>query len=134
MRFGETNDEYARWQQLREYGCSDCEPFDARVYGMLVIWEITRADADRLHLTDTEEVALAGEWALESLRSYFLLYRSERIVGENGARDHVYKNYALEHADFCRQIRLRLLIALELSFFVPTVGLACNILYARALF
>ena len=101
---------------------------------MLVVWEIERADADRLHLPDTEAVAPAGEWALEALRPYFSLYRSERIAGENGARDHVYKNYALEHADFRREVRDRLLIALELSFFVSTVGLTYNLLpeFARA--
>ena len=95
---------------------------------MIVVWEIESADADRLQQPDTEAVALAGEWALEALRPYFALYRSARITSENGARDHVYKKFALEHADFRREVRVRLLIALELSFFVPTVGLTYNLL------
>ena len=107
---------------LRLYGCSDREPFDERIYGMLVVWEITSADADRLQLPDTEAVALAGEWTLETLRSYFSLYRSTRIADESGVRDHVYKNFALEHADFRREICQRLLIALDLCFYVPKVA------------
>ena len=32
---------------------------------MIVIWEITSADVERLELPDTKTVALAGEWSLE---------------------------------------------------------------------
>ena len=117
-----------RWRRLRTDGCSDHPPFDERVYGMLVIWEIESADADRLQLPDTEAVALAGEWTLEAMRPYFSLYRNARIAGENSARDYVYRAFALSHADFRREIRVRLLVALELTFFVPTVGLAYNFL------
>ena len=122
VRFGETNDEYFRWMHLRLYGCSDCEPFDESVYGMLVIWEITATDAERLSLPDTESVALAGEWALEKLRSYCSFYRAGRIAGGTGKRDRVYERFALEHAEFRREVRLRLLVALELSFYVPSVS------------
>ena len=94
IQFGMINDEYRRWSVLRTESCNGHAPFNEQIYGMIVIWEITKDDADRFNLPDTEALALAGEWALERLRPHFSLFREEAIAGENAARDHVYADFA----------------------------------------
>ena len=113
-----SNDEYRRWWELQTEGCSGHAPFNENIYGMIVIWEITKDDADRFKLPDTEALALAGEWALERLRPYFSLFREEKIAGENASRDHVYSNFTDTNSAFKKEVRLRLLEALRTANFV----------------
>ena len=89
---------------------------------MLVVWEITREDAARLDLAHTEAVALAGEWAMEWLQPYCSFYRSTAIAGGQRKLDEMFAKIAHENSDFRREVRIRLLIALELCFYVPNVS------------
>ena len=121
-----SNDEYHRWSDLRNKGCIGHPPFDEQIYGMNVIWEITKKDAERFNLTDTEAVALAGEWSLERLRAYFTMFRDEKIAGENGARDHVYDDLAASNVAFKKEVRICLLNALRAAKYVQNASVSSS--------
>ena len=110
-----------RWQSLRHPGDAHLG-FDGAKHRMLAVTWIDGQLADRFGFSSTDELALAAEWSIESVRTRCKPAKDGRIAGESryGTREHSAR--AGGDLDMRRFFLDQLLLVLQTPQFVPDVS------------